>query len=97
MAKVVVSPAAKADLVDIFLYIAQDNFAAAERVYQKLEESFSSIARQPGIGRERNEYGPGIRILPVGNYVLYYKQAQETVSILRVLHGARDQMKAFDG
>ena len=96
MARLVVSPAAKQDLVEAFLYIAQDNLDAAGRVHAQLEQAFRTILRQPGIGRERNEFGDGIRTLTVGRYVIYYRQATEQLRILRVIHGARDQSKAFD-
>jgi toxin ParE1/3/4 len=96
LARLVVSPAAKQDLVEAFLYIAQDNLDAAERVHGQLEKAFFTIVRQPGVGRERGEFGAGIRTLPVGRYVIYYRYAAGWLRILRVIHGARDQSKAFN-
>jgi len=95
LARLVVSPAAKQDLVEAFLYVAQDNLDAAERVHTQLEQAFLTILRQPVIGRERSDFGPGVRTLAVGRYVIYYRHVAEQLRILRVIHGARDQSTAF--
>ena len=89
MARLSVSRQAKRDLAEIFLFIARDSIDAAGRMRGRLQECGQTIAKQPNIGREREEYGPGVRSLAAGNYVIFYKQAR-TVSIIRVLHGARD-------
>lgn len=74
----------------MFLYIAQDNLDAARRVHSRLNQALLTIARQPGIGRRRAEVLAGVRSLAVGKYVVYYRQAEGAVRILRVLHGARE-------
>ncbi len=52
--------------------------------------TFATIAEQPGIGRERLDLDRGLRSLPVGTYVIYYRETPAPVKIVRVLHGARD-------
>lgn len=79
----------------MFLYIAQENLEAAERVHSQLYNSLITISRQPKIGRLRGEIGSGMRSLAVGGYVVYYRLIDGTVRILRVLHGARDQPRGF--
>jgi toxin ParE1/3/4 len=79
----------------VFLFIAQDNLGAARRLQSQFQETFLTIAGQPSIGRSRDELAAGIRSLPVGEYVIYYRMVGRAVRILRLLHGARDIQKLF--
>jgi len=40
--------------------------------------------------RCRDELAPGLRSLPVGNYVVFYRGREGGIEVIRVLHGARD-------
>lgn len=91
-----VSSEARTDLVEIFLYIAQDSVDAARRTHSRIEETLRTIAHQPGIGRTRDELIPGIRSLASGSYVVYYREVDGGVRILRILHGARDIQQLFE-
>lgn len=42
------------------------------------------------MGVARPELGEGIRLLVVGNYLVFYRQRAEVVMIERILHGHRD-------
>ena len=95
MARLSVSPDAKDDLVEVFLFIAQDNPEAARRMHSRFQQTFLTIASQPSIGRSRDELALGIRSLAVGGYVIYYRKAGRVVRILRLLHGARDIERLF--
>ncbi len=53
------------------------------------------LADFPGIGRDRSEFSPGLRSLPVGNYVIYYRRAEDGIQVMRVLHGAMDAEAEF--
>ena len=48
------------------------------------------LARQPLIGEACPELKPELRNFPVRPYVIYYAVEVDEVSIIRVLHGARD-------
>jgi toxin ParE1/3/4 len=48
------------------------------------------LAKQPGIGRMRDELAIGLRSLPIGRYVIFYLSLADGIEIIRVLHGARD-------
>ena len=96
MHRLSVSSEARTDLVEIFLYIAQDNVDAARRTHSRIQETLRTIAKQPGIGRAREELIPGIRSLASGNYVVYYREVKDSVRILRILHGARDIQQLFE-
>lgn len=88
--KVVFSPAAEADLMDIALYIAEDNPTRALSFVAELEATSARLGDAPGIGRARPELGEGVRVLPHGNYLIFYRQGDDALRIERILHGARD-------
>lgn len=48
------------------------------------------MAAQPNMGRGRDELTEGLRSLPVGRYVIFYRHIPGGVEIIRVLHGSRD-------
>lgn len=77
------------DLLEIWLFIARDNVAAADRVLDHIEAKLRLLADYPEIGRGRPDIAPNARMLPVLNYLVLYKLADERVEIVRVVHGAR--------
>jgi toxin ParE1/3/4 len=90
-----ISPRARQDLEDIWLFIAQDNLSAADRFNDLLLTKFKIIAHQPKIGRVREELGPNIRSFSAGNYIIFYRQLKKNVEIVRILHGSRDIEASF--
>ena len=82
-------PAAEADIEGIVLYIAEDNPAAARRWLEDIRTRCRRLADMPGMGTARPEVRPDLRLSPVGNYLILYRQAGADVEIVRVLHGAR--------
>lgn len=90
MSRVVHSPGSRADLNEIWDYIAADNVPAADRLAGKFDDAFALLADHPRIGRIRDEIGPEIRSFAVGNYVILYRAITDGVDIVRVVHGARD-------
>jgi len=47
------------------------------------------------MGRTRDELVPGLRSLPFGRYVIFYRALDDGSEIVRVLHGARDLRRAL--
>jgi toxin ParE1/3/4 len=88
-----VSPRAEADLDGIWLHVARESGSTeiADRFIDTITERFLTLARFPQLGRSRDEdFGAGSRTLPVGEYVVVYCVDNESVLILRVVHGRRD-------
>jgi len=85
-----VSDAARADLDDIWLYIAQDKPEAADRFIRAILSRFPTLASMPHVGRQREELAPGLRSFPVGNYIIFYRPLEHGIEVVRLLHGARD-------
>ena len=86
---------ARADILDIWLYVAERNSKAADRVLDEIERVCRLIATAPLMGRERPEIVPGIRSFGAMSWVIFYRVTDEYIEIVRVVHGARD-LQALD-
>ncbi|MCP9915557.1 type II toxin-antitoxin system RelE/ParE family toxin [Cyanobium sp. ATX 6F1] len=92
---IVLQPRARADLAEIWEFIAEDSDAHADAFIDVIDQKFQVLAQQPGIGRRRDELADGLRSFPVGSYVIFYLNVPDGVQIVRVLHGARDLETTF--
>ena len=88
--RVTFSPAARDDLVEIAAFIAQDSPTRAATFVDELERKCTPLGTAPGIGTSRPELGEGIRTMPHGRYLVFYRPTRNVVRIERILHGARD-------
>lgn len=91
-----VSDVARLDLDEIWLYIAQDNFDAADKFIYAIVSRFPKLAAMPLIGRQREELSPRLRSFSVSRYVIFYRPIENGIEIVRVLHGARDFPPLFE-
>jgi toxin ParE1/3/4 len=99
MKRVVTTPEAEQDLVEIALYTAtsQGSLKEARAFVFMLQDKFMLLAEHPDVGRVREELTdvhqpgpPALRSFPVNKYVVFYEPTAEGVRILRVLHASRD-------
>ena len=81
---------AKSDLAAIRHYIRQDKPRAADRHMVRLYHTFEMLAENAELGQRRPEFGSGLRVFSVGNYVIAYRAFAEGVEIARVVSGYRD-------
>jgi toxin ParE1/3/4 len=93
MSRYRLSRVARADLDEIWLYLARRGTPEiADRFIDTITERFALLSRQPEAGRAREEIGPGVRSFPVSPYVIYYRHdTRRGTLISRILHGRRDQ------
>ncbi|AHF91299.1 plasmid stabilization protein [Opitutaceae bacterium TAV5] len=95
MSRYHLTPVALADATSIQDYIAQDSPGAAVRWLDALEQLLSRLAENPQMGRPREELRPRLRSIPLGRYVVFYRESKRGVEIIRVLHSARDIQTLF--
>lgn len=88
--KVVLTRPAAIDLEAIGDWIAHDNQARAVTFVEELRQRAASLARFPNAGPPRPQWGEGVRIAVHGRYLVIYRVRNDTVQVLRILHGARD-------
>ncbi|TIW91121.1 MAG: type II toxin-antitoxin system RelE/ParE family toxin [Mesorhizobium sp.] len=81
---------AEEDLISIWLHVAHDSEAAADRLLDRIEARWLHLATYPLSGAPRDDISPGIRHLLVGDYLTLYRVGGDAIEILRVLHGHRN-------
>jgi toxin ParE1/3/4 len=67
VALVVFTPRARANLDDIWLNVALDNSAAADRLIDRMIDRCQGLAARPHLGPDRPEIAPDSRAIVVGD------------------------------
>lgn len=92
--QLVIAPAAKTDLKDIYQYgLRQWGQTQSESYLENLKDHFWSLTEQPLMGVERPELLPGARSLPIESHTLFYRVTPDTLEIIRILHGRQDPQR----
>ena len=97
MAMVYILPKAEEDLVDIWLYIAEDSPQNADNFLDKLHERMDRLADFPEIGVSRPELPGEVKSFPVDRYLLFYRPVESGIELVRVLHASKDIYLHFLG
>ena len=90
--------AALRDLVEIAVRIAETSGSSvtAERFVGKLREKCRKLADLPGlIGRARPELLADVRSSPFGNYVIFFRYADDIFEVLAIVERHRDVDAVF--
>jgi toxin ParE1/3/4 len=90
MSRILRRPQAELDLLEIAIYIGQDDADASDRFIDRMTEQLALLASHPDMGRLRPEIAPRIRSFPVGRFVVFYEPLPDGIDVIRVLSGARD-------
>ena len=91
MARILWSLTATSDLAAIEEFIAQDSVLHAVHFIDRLVDSVEKLATLPRAGRVVPEFrNENLREIIFRNYRVVYLVEDETVHIVRVVHGARD-------
>ena len=88
---------AQDDLRGLYFWIAdQADFETARSYTKRIEDYVLKLTEFPNRGTPRDDLVAGMRTLTYRRRtVIAYRVADETVEILRVLHGARDIAAIF--
>jgi toxin ParE1/3/4 len=84
---------ATADLDEIWNYhVIHGSEQVADKILEIITAQFSYLARNPFVGVPRSEdWSPDLRSLAVSGYIIIHRvEEDDTVVILRVIHGKRD-------
>ncbi len=85
-----ISDQAMADLDEAWAYIARNNPKAADRLVDAVLAAARRHVQFPESGRSRDDISPGLRTFVVKPYVVFYRPIEDTIEVVRVLHGRRD-------
>lgn len=88
--RVALSKLAEADLEEIGDFIALGNPRRAVTFIGEMWAKCQRLGQTPGLGTARLELGDGVRMLPHGRYLIFYREHDGAIRIERVMHGARD-------
>ncbi len=92
--QLVIAPAAKIDLKDIYQYgLRHWGQAQSDSYLENIKDQFWSLTEQPLMGIERPELLPGARSLPIESHTVFYRVTADTVEIIRVLHGRQNPQR----
>ena len=80
---------AEEDLIELWLYIAQDNPRAADRLLNAIEEKCALLADHPQLGPARPDIAEACRYFPVGSYLILYRIIPDGIEVVRVVQGSR--------
>lgn len=91
MATLRFTASAENDLLEAWLYIAQDSVVAADKILDQIDTEAQHLLLQPLMGRARDELAIGLRSWPTSTpYILFYFPDDQGIVVARALHHARD-------
>ncbi len=92
--RLIIAPAAKNDLRDIYQYGLQHwGQKQSENYLSAIKQQFWKLTQQPLMGRERPELWPDLRAFPVKSHTVFYRVSANAIDIIRVLHGRQDPQR----
>ena len=87
----VISKKAIADLDDLWRYTVEKwSVDQANRYYNLIFEEIGYICKKPHSGKSIDDIRKGYRMAKVKSHLIFYKVANDTVEIIRVLHQRMD-------
>ena len=86
------TPAAEDDLFDVWRHTAVRGLTAADKLEEELLHACQRVANRPDLGHWRHDLtDKPVQFLSIrSRYLIVYDPAVEPLSIIRILHGARD-------
>ena len=86
---------ALSDLDEAGEFIAQENPEAASRVLKRIWDAVQMLADHPHAGRAGRVPGTRELVIAGTSFIIPYRVAENTIQILRVLHGKRKWPRRF--
>ena len=91
MAGYALSPAAQADLSEIWDYTARHRGEAqAERYTRDIQATCEGLSDGTLVGLSAEDIRPGYRKIGVGSHVVYFRERPGALDIVRILHCRMD-------
>lgn len=90
------APRARADIADIYQYIARHNRTAATAIVRQVRSTSQLLARHPGLGRETDI--SGVRVIPTARYpyLVYHRVSGDQLVVIHIRDGRRDAPEEQD-
>lgn len=89
--ELVFTPAALADLEEMFWFIAADNPPRARSYIAEIEQACRNLCETPLMGRKRPDLRPGLFVFPLWcRIVIAYELPGDQLDVLRIFSGGQD-------
>jgi addiction module RelE/StbE family toxin len=99
MIKLRYNPVAISDLEEIKEYISEDNETAAVKIVKELIDKTESLIDFPNMGLSLGRkigLETKYKYLICNQYIIFYIFEENTISIMRIIHGKRDYLRLLD-
>ena len=96
MNRYIIAPSASRDLNEIIDYFASLNVEVGERLIAAFEKKCQNLINFPMMGRIYEDIRPDLRGVPLDGYIILYQITDNTLEILRVVHGSRNLKDLFE-
>lgn len=91
MSRICFTNSAEADLLELWLNIAEENLVVADESLDSIQATVSLLGTQLKMGRTRPELADGLHSFPTRTpYIIFYVPDGDDLLVVRVLHHARD-------
>lgn len=90
------SDLADQDVLDIAVYLARFGVDVADRMVDRLNKQFETLAQFPTMRRARDDIRPGLISIVVNRYLNFNLPVDDGIRVIRVLHGSRDIDHEFE-
>lgn len=98
--KIVKTPQALTDLIEIADFIARDDLDVAERFFDSFDETIEILAQTPEIGSRKEMTGyNNLRMWFVKGFekcLIFYTESADELVIVRIVHSSRDYNRIFE-
>ena len=89
--ELVISPAARDDLKDIYQYGCRNRgLVRSSRYIEYIKRQLWLLTENPEMGVKREEVRAGVRSVVVASHVIFYRTHSSRLEVIRVLHGRQD-------
>lgn len=95
MTRLVISSEASRDPSETSDYFLDKSVDAGDRFVTIFEKKCQHLATYPYLERPYQKIMPGLRGLPLLNYIIFYIVSEEAIEILRVISGYRNLPEIF--
>ncbi len=89
MNRYIIAPSASKDLNEIIDYFTNFNITRGENFIAAFQKKCQNLINFPMMGRSYEEIRSGLRGVPLDKYIILYQVTDNTLEILRVVHGSR--------
>lgn len=97
MSRYQLTPEARSQVDEIADFVAEESVDAALRVLDALDDAFRRLAEMPEIGHLREDLTERpVKFWSVLSYLIVYDPASRPLTVIAVLHGARNVAKLLE-